>query len=320
MGETTWKSIKSLLPFLAAAATLAIAYVLPDSSLHPEAERPYFLIVLIGICVLAGALFLAGFFFPVLQTHYSGKAPFYTGVICFLCVLNILTVKTARLPVLYFPSLDRIFGVLIEDAAFIGKCLLYSLRLLVTGWVSGATVGILTGVAIGFNRHARYWIYPLVRVLGPIPSTAWIPLVLVSFPTVVSASAFLIALAVWFPTTVLTSSGIASIQNSYFEAAATLGASNRYTILRVGVPAAMPHMFIGLFNGTTSSFITLVTAEMLGAKYGIGWYINWQKDMMSYANVYAGLIVMSITCYCFITLLFRLRDRVLVWQKGVIKW
>ena len=59
---------------------------------------------------------------------------------------------------------------------------------------------------------------------------------------------------------------------------------------------------------------------MLGAKYGIGWYINWQKDMMAYANVYAGLIVMSLTCYCIITLLFRARDKVLVWQKGVIKW
>lgn len=82
----------------------------------------------------------------------------------------------------------------------------------------------------------------------------------------------------------------------------------------------MPHMFIGLFNGTTSSFITLVTAEMLGAKYGIGWYINWQKDMMAYANVYAGLIVMSITCYCIITLLFKMRDKILIWQKGVIKW
>ena len=184
-------------------------------------------------------------------------------------MLNILTAKTATLPVLYFPSLDRVFGVLVEDAAFLGKCLLYSLRLQVTGWVSGAVAGVLTGVAIGFSKGARYWIYPLVRVLGPIPSTAWIPLAMISFPTVVSASAFLIALAVWF---------------------------------------------------TTASFITLVTAEMMGAKYGIGWYVNWQKDMMAYANVYAGLIVMSVICYCIITLLFRARDHVLVWQKGVIKW
>ena len=78
--------------------------------------------------------------------------------------------------------------------------------------------------------------------------------------------------------------------------------------------------FLGLFNGTCSSFITLVTAEMLGAKYGIGWYINWQKEMMAYANVYTGLIIIAVTFFILITLLFKFRDRVLAWQKGVIKW
>ncbi|MCB7318955.1 ABC transporter permease [Lacrimispora sp. 210928-DFI.3.58] len=314
------KNLKNLLPSLAALAGLFTAYYFPDSDAHPAAVRPYFAIILLVVLAVTLVLFAVGVVIPSLKEQYERKAPFYAGVLLFLSILNILTVKTAVLPVLYFPSLDRVFGVLVEDAPFIGKCFLYSLRLQLLGWFGGAAAGILTGIAIGFNRHARYWIYPLVRVLGPIPSTAWIPLVLVSFPTVVSASAFLIGLAVWFPTSVLTSSGIASIQNSYFEAAATLGASGPYTILRVGIPAAMPHMFIGLFNGTTSSFITLVTAEMLGAKYGIGWYINWQKDMMAYANVYAGLIVMSISCYCIITLLFRVRDKLLVWQKGVIKW
>lgn len=312
------KAYNCLLPVLSIAAAAAIAWLLPDSTAHPEAEHPYFLWVLL----IFGALYLLLWCIPVKGLHnvLNERAKFYAGVALFLNLLNVLTVKLAVLPVLYFPSLDRVFGVLIEDGAFIGTCVLYSLRLQLTGWFCGALAGIGTGIAIGFNRHVKYWVYPLVRVLGPIPSTAWIPLVLITFPTVVSASAFLIALAVWFPTTVLTSSGIASIKQSYFEVASTLGAKPLYTIFRVGVPAAMPHMFIGLFNGTCSSFITLVTAEMLGAKYGLGWYVNWQKDMMSYANVYAGLIVLSLICYCIITMLFKLRDHVLVWQKGVIKW
>ncbi|MBQ1435730.1 MAG: ABC transporter permease subunit [Clostridia bacterium] len=312
--------LKSFLPVLFSALALITALALPDSPLHPEAQAPFLSYVFAAVLIVTAVLFFVGLKSPRYTKKYTHKAPFCCGVLAFLTVLNILTVKTAILPVLYFPSLDRVAGVLITDAAFIGKCLLYSLRLLITGWVCGAAAGIFTGIAIGVNPGARYWVYPLVRVLGPIPSTAWVPLVLVSFPTVVSASAFLIALAVWFPTTVLTSSGIGSIQNSYFEAAATLGASPGYTIFKVAVPAALPHVFIGLFNGTTASFITLVTAEMLGAKYGIGWYINWQKEMMSYANVYAGLIVMSITCYLLITFLFKFRDKVLIWQKGVIKW
>ena len=59
---------------------------------------------------------------------------------------------------------------------------------------------------------------------------------------------------------------------------------------------------------------------MLGARYGLGWYINWQKEMMAYANVYAGLILIAVSFSCIITGLFQIRNRLLIWQKGVVKW
>ena len=314
------KHFTKVLPILSIALALILDIVLPDNLQHPAAEHPYF-IWLLGAALVVYLIFYAvSFFRPSLREKLEYKAYFYAGAALFLNILNLLTVKFAILPVLYFPSLDRVFGVLCEDSAFLAKCLAYSARLLFIGWFCGAIVGMLTGIAIGFNKTFSYWVQPLVRVLGPIPSTAWIPIVLIAFPSAVSASAFLIALAVWFPTTVLTSSGIASIPNSYFEVSSTLGAGSLYRIVKVGIPAAMPHMFLGLFNGTCSSFITLVTAEMLGAKYGIGWYINWQKEMMAYANVYAGLIIIAVTFFILITLLFKFRDHVLAWQKGVIKW
>lgn len=314
------KHFTKVLPILSIALALILDIVLPDNLQHPAAEHPYF-IWLLGAALVVYLIFYAvSFFRPSLREKLEYKAYFYAGAALFLNILNLLTVKFAILPVLYFPSLDRVFGVLFEDSAFLAKCLAYSARLLFIGWFCGAIVGMLTGIAIGFSKTFSYWVQPLVRVLGPIPSTAWIPIVLIAFPSAVSASAFLIALAVWFPTTVLTSSGIAAIPNAYFEVSSTLGAGSFYRIAKVGIPAAMPHMFLGLFNGTCSSFITLVTAEMLGAKYGIGWYINWQKEMMAYANVYAGLIIIAVTFFILITLLFKFRDHVLAWQKGVIKW
>jgi NitT/TauT family transport system permease protein len=224
------------------------------------------------------------------------------------------------LPVIFFPSLDKILSVIVEDRLFMLTCLASSGKLLFTGCLWGAGLGFVTGVAVGFSRTAAYWVNPLVRLLGPIPATAWIPIVLVSFPTTFSASCFLIGLSVWFPTAVMTSSGILNVTNAYFEVSSTLGAGRMYQIFHVGIPAAMPHMFIGLFNGICAAFITLMTAEMLGVKNGIGWYINWQKDMMAYANVYAGLLVIAVTFSILITLLFKWRDHILVWQKGVIKW
>lgn len=312
------KIFKLQLPLLSALITVLFELLVQDSSLHKSADHEYLVWFIVILTTIYEIVLLVG------SRNVRGvllyKSAFYTAFFQVLNVFNLLTVKFAVLPVLYFPSLDRIFGVLISDSAFLGQCLLYTLRIQLSGWLLGVAAGICTGIAIGFSKRFRYWCQPLVRVLGPIPPTAWIPIVLVVFPSVIVASSFLIALAVWFPTTVLTSNGIANIKNSYFEVASTLGAGKTYSVFKVGIPAAMPFMFIGIFNGTCSSFITLVTAEMLGAKYGIGWYINWQKEMMSYANVYAGLIVMSLVCFVVISVLFKLRDRLLVWQKGVIKW
>ncbi len=311
--------IKKLLPVISIILALILQIVIPNASVHPV-TRPYFTYVLIGTLIVYLIFFGAAFRSRKLNKSLIHKSYFIAGAVLFLNILNLLTSKYALLPVLYFPALDRVFGVMVEQKEILGKCILYSLRLLFTGVICGALVGITTGICIGFSKIFSYWVSPLIRILGPIPSTAWIPLILIIFPSAVSASAFLIALAVWFPTTVMTSSGIANVENSYFEVTSTLGAGKFYKIFKVGIPAAMPHMFLGLFNGVCASFITLVTAEMIGAKYGIGWYVNWQKEMLSYANVYAGLIIIAVLCCILVTLLFKVRDRVLVWQKGVIKW
>jgi len=72
--------------------------------------------------------------------------------------------------------------------------------------------------------------------------------------------------------------------------------------------------------GLGAAFSVLVTAEMMGVKSGLGWYLTWAQGWASYANMYAALLVMAVMCSSIVTLLFVLRDRVLSWQKGTVKW
>lgn len=299
----------------------AVAFLIPDSSLHQKAAHPYFAWTLLAIT----AVYFVSEGIKIIKKEkpengYFYRAPFIAGMILFFNILNLVTVKLALLPVLYFPSLDRVIGTLFEDRSLILKCVGYSAGILLTGIFGGLIIGFIMGVGIGFNKNISYWLNPIIRILGPIPSTAWIPIFLLLFPTARAASAFIIGISVWFPTVVLTASGISNVKNSYFEVSSTLGSSHLYKVFKVGVPAALPSIFLGLFNGICSSFVTLMTAEMIGAKYGIGWYVNWQKEMMCYSNVYAGLIVIAVLFYLVITILFKVRDKLLVWQKGVIKW
>ena len=72
-----------------------------------------------------------------------------------------------------------------------------------------------------------------------------------------SASTFLIALATGLPVTVLTWSGIAGVNKAYYDVARTLGAREGFLILKVAIPAALPHVFVGLFMGLGGSFAVL---------------------------------------------------------------
>lgn len=314
------RNIIKLLPFVSVLFAYAMHKGIPDSTLHPVADGPYYTYFLFMIFILYAVFYIASFFHKTLNKKITDKAPFLAGAVLLLNVINLITVKFVLLPVLFFPSLDRVFGVFIKDRVLLVECIISSLKLLVTGFAFGAILGFGTGLLLGFSKKASYWITPLTKVIGPIPPTAWSPLVLSLFTTSYQAAIFMVALAVWFPITLMTSSGIQNVQNSYFEVSATLGAGTIYRIFKVGVPAAMPHIFLGVFYATCSSFVTLVTAEMFGCESGIGWYINWQKSMMLYANVYAGLILLAGICTFIITLVFKIKDKILVWQKGVIKW
>jgi NitT/TauT family transport system permease protein len=224
------------------------------------------------------------------------------------------------LPLPYFPGPAAVLQSMMNDRALLFESTWHSLILLLGGYAVGVIVAVVTGVCIGWFAQARYWGMPLLKIIGPIPATAWIPLAMVISPSAIWSAVGLIALAVWFPVTMLTVSGISNTRASYLDVARTLGASRGYLIFRVAIPAAMPNIFIGLFMGLGASFLTLVVAETVGVKSGLGWYVSWAQGWAEYGKVYAALIIMAAFFSTIMTLLFKVRDRVLVWQKGVIKW
>ncbi|WFR54773.1 ABC transporter permease subunit [Anaerocolumna sp. AGMB13025] len=311
---------RGVLPIIALGITLLTDLLVPNSQEAKYRELTNFRDVITFFLVVSIILFTITLFHDRFRKQYSHKGWFVSGFVLFVNVINIVTVKYLLLPQIYFPSLNRILNVYIEDRQFLFQCMGSSFSLLIEGLIFGTVAGVFTGILVGWSLSFNYWIYPVIRILGPIPSSTWIPLALVLFPTPRWAAVFLIAFGVWFQITILTSSGIQSVKKSYFEVSSTLGASNLQNLFHIAIPDALPSIFLGFFNATCSSFVALMAAEMLGVKAGIGWYINWQKEMISYPNVYAGLILIAVFCYLFITLQFKVRDKLLGWQKGVIKW
>jgi NitT/TauT family transport system permease protein len=307
---------------LAGAAWLGAAVLTAFWPDIPESDWAYTgdFAIACGALALAAALAgIAGIRFAGLQSVLR-LSPWLILLAVFIASWEAATAKLGLLPLPFFPPPQAIVEVVIDDRALLGAGILASLRLLATGYFLGAAVGFVTGVAIGWSRLAGYWIHPVLRLVGPLPATAWLPLAFFVFPSSFSASVFLIALATGFPVTVLTWSGLAGVNSAYYDIARTLGASQRFLVLKIAIPAAMPHVFVGLFMGLGNSFAVLVVAEMLGVKAGLGWYLQWAQGWAAYANMYAALLIMALLCSGLITMLFRLRDRLLSWQKGLVRW
>jgi NitT/TauT family transport system permease protein len=246
--------------------------------------------------------------------------PWLIALALLLGLWELVTAKLNLLPRPFFATPQSLLEVYADDWARLGECTLRSMMLLVIGYAIGAVCGFVTGVAIGWSRVIGYWVHPILRFIGPLPATAWLPLAFFAFPSSWSAGVFLIALATGFPVAVQTWSGVASVNAAHYDIARTLGANPGFLILKVTIPAAMPSVFVGLFMGLGASFAVLVVAEMMGVKAGLGWYLSWAQGWAAYPNMYAALLVMALMCSSLITLLFRLRDRLLSWQKGLLNW
>jgi NitT/TauT family transport system permease protein len=303
-----------------AAALIASAVHASVAKAEPPSETHLFSLFLSGILGLAFAATALQLIWPALRRWMREMCPILAAVLLLLTLWEIITTGLRWLPLPYFPSPARVLQSLVNDRRLLFDSTWHSLVLLLGGYALGVLVALITGICIGWFSHARYWGMPVLKIVGPIPATAWIPLAMVVSPSAIFSAAGVIALAVWFPVTMLTASGISNTRASYLDVARTLGAGRAYLIFRVAIPAAMPSIFIGLFMGLGASFLTLVVAETVGVKSGLGWYVSWAQGWAEYGKVYAALVIMAAFFSTIMTVLFKVRDRVLVWQKGVIKW
>lgn len=252
------------------------------------------------------------------REKFASRAPFRfaLGIVLLLC--DIASAKTGLLPLPFFPSPSKILSVFVIDRDFMLENMLFSLRLYFAGFISGTVLGLGTGILIGWFKKVNYWVFPLLKMTGVIPAVAWIPVALTLLKSGFLTGAFLITICAWFPIGFQTANGMQNTQRIYFEVARTIGGSNLWQLLHVALPNALPSIFTGISTANGLAFTTLVISEMLGARGGLGYYINWAKAWAEYYKVYAAIIVMAVMFSLILALINMIKNRALAWQRGLV--
>jgi len=217
-----WRTMLAV-PFAAGLALAVHAFI---AKREPSLETHSYRLLFIEVIAVSILLALLRRFSPGLRHWMANMWPIFTLAIVLVCVWDIITLGFRMLPLPYFPGPSAVLRSLINDRVLLLDSTWHSLVLLLSGYTLGVIGGLISGICIGWSSPIRYWGMPLLKVVGPIPATAWIPLAMVLSPSAIISSAALIALAVWFPVTMLTSSGISNTRASYLDVARTLGDSS----------------------------------------------------------------------------------------------
>lgn len=321
-GQKILDWIIMILPLLCGALAIWEYWEVPNGSPNDD---PLTYVGVVGVFIAAYAVYLL---YAVIKKARKDKtvmdklryrAPLFSALFLLLTVYDYLTLKTGVLTQPFVPCLNYVFNVAWADRAYLIECTLHTLRLLFLGYFIGIALGLVTGITCGYSDKVRYWVNPIIKFLGPIPTSTWIPIIMVVASSLFKGAVFIIALGSWFAVTVASMTGIQNVDKDYFEAARTLGASERQLVFKVAIPHAMPSILQGCTQAMSSSCVAIMIAEMMGVKAGLGWYMTWAKSWAAYDKMFAALFVICFIFTIVTKVLDMIKRRVLRWQNGVVK-
>jgi ABC-type nitrate/sulfonate/bicarbonate transport system permease component len=219
---------------------------------------------------------------------------------------------------LQLPSPPAVAAALVElaaDGEIFDHALISSTRLLLALAVSMA-LAIPLGFWMGRSRRAEAFIDPLVEMLRPISGIAWLPLALFIFGVGDVLPVFIMVYVGFFPILLNTVAGVRQVDPKLIAAARTMGVDRRALLARVLVPSALPSVIVGVRLAFAASWAAIVAAELIGAPSGLGFAIEWYRQLLMTPKVFAFILAIGVVGYLCDLGLRRLQRVLTPWSDG----
>jgi len=220
------------------------------------------------------------------------------------------------------PSLEAI-GKAFSRMVFSGALLRhtsYTLYRVLFGFVLAGCAGVPIGILMGRFRRVERFFGPLVSVLMPIPSLAWVPVFILWFGLGNAATIALVFYAATFPVIVNTWTGVRSVNRLWIRAAEAMGADEKALFHKVVLPGALPFIIAGLRQSFARAWIAVVGGEMIAAtSWGLGWVIFDSKEFLRTDIMMASLAAIGLIGLAFERLVFGSFERRTVGRWGMVK-
>lgn len=209
-------------------------------------------------------------------------------------VLSKWTANQALLPS-PFAVIEAIGDLALELELFSHAAISFSRMLISLSLAS--LLAIPLGLLMGLRRTVDDLVDPVIELLRPISGIAWIPLALFIFGIGNTLPVFIMTYAAFFPILLGTIAGVRGVDRRLIDAARTMGIAPRTIVARVVVPAALPSLLVAMRLGVASSWTAVVAAELIGAPSGLGYAVEWYRELLMTPQVMAFIAMIGVLGY-----------------------
>jgi NitT/TauT family transport system permease protein len=220
-------------------------------------------------------------------------AVFALSLVCALVVWTLLAWWVAKPAFLPSPQ-DTLAGAieLLRNGDLQADVAISFMRIIV-GFAIGTLIGIPLGLLMGMSPFVRAFMDPYVEFFRFIPPIAFVTLAVIWFGLGETSKIVLIVYTTLFMVAINTMIGVLGIEPDKRFAALCLGASRTQVFFHVTIPAVIPSIVTGMKIAMGNSFMTVVSAEMVAAKSGIGFLIYNSRLFLMTEWIFVGIITLG---------------------------
>ena len=189
-----------------------------------------------------------------------------------------------------------------------------SLRRAGLGFSLAVLLGVPLGVLLGWYRWVHQLLDPLLELSRNTAALALLPVFTLLLGIGETSKTAIVVYACFFPVVLNTVSGVRTVDPLLVKAARSLGLSPLQLSRKVVLPSALPTVFTGIRMAGASSILVLIAAEMVGAKAGLGYLINYAQFNFMIPEMYAGILTISAIGLAVNAALVRLERRASRWR------
>jgi len=187
-----------------------------------------------------------------------------------------------------------------------------------SGFALAVLIGVPIGFAMGYYRRIFSNLDPIISTLRPIPPIAWIPLAILWFGLGLKPTVFIIFIGTLFPIVLSTVHGVRGTPRRLIEFAMVLGANKGQILRKVIVYEAFPSIVTGMRIGFGIGWMSVVAAEMIAAKSGLGYLIMTARWTFATDMVLAGMLTIGLIGFGGDIALRKLEERFMRWRSGTV--